>query len=87
MILMAQLLYSAMCATVIAAAFWLQAHRHLRAKACIYWAYSLLVFALMWEIIDAWQSGPPGFPASRWALVFALDVILAGAALRDRAGR
>lgn len=85
MILLAQLLYTALCATAIAAAFWLQAHRHFRAKACIYWSYSLLEFALVWEGIDTWLSGPPGFPASRWALLFALDVILVAAALKDRA--
>lgn len=82
--MMGAILYTAMCGVVILAAFWLQSYRHRASRACIYWSYSLLAFAMAWEIIDTWQRGAPGFPASRWFLVLALDVILVGAVLKDR---
>lgn len=81
-------LYVAACLVGIVAALELQTGRHQAAKACVWWAYTVLAFGLGWEAIDALRFGAPDFPSSRWVLVPAIAVVQAGAALKDRlAGR
>lgn len=67
--LVAQLFYIACCACAIYAIFHLQRYRHIRGACSPYCAYTLVAFAIGWELIDAWQRGAPGFPSSRWLLI------------------
>lgn len=80
-------LYVGICAVTIAGALDLQVGRHRRSKACIWWAYTILVLGLFWEMIDAFRFGPPDFPSTRWLLIPALGLIQVGAALKDRLRR
>lgn len=80
-------LYLLCCAVAFVAAVDLQLGRHRRAKACVWWAYTVLTIGLAWEALDAWNFGPPDFPSTRWVLLPALAVVEAAAALKDRFGK
>jgi hypothetical protein len=67
--LIARLFYAACCLAAIYAIFHLQRYRHLKGDCSPYCAYTLVAFAIAWEMIDAWKFGAPGFPSSRWLLV------------------
>lgn len=77
------LLYVAVCLSIVGAIVLLQRFRHQDAKACVWWAYSVLLFGIGWEIIDAVFYGAPAFPSTRWVTYPGLAIALWAAALVD----
>lgn len=78
-----QLTYMLICAVAMCSVINLQAYRHRGANSLLWWSYTILTFGVGWELIDAYKSGPPGFPSSRWVLMPTLAFVLAVAAVED----
>lgn len=81
--LLARLFYAGCCLGGIYAVFHLQRYRHTKGDCSPYCAYTLVAFALGWELIDAWKYGAPGFPSSRWLLVPMLTFSFGWEAMAD----
>lgn len=77
----AQIPYIATCLVGVLAIFHVQHYRVIRGAR--WWLYNVLVAALCWEAIDAWQYGAPGWPASRWLLLPTLTATLVWTAISD----
>lgn len=85
-----QLLYIAVCLAGVIAIFHVQRYRigaaidhSVTAAGCRWWLYNVLAVAILWEAIDAYKYGPPGWPASRWLLMPAASATLVWTAVVD----
>lgn len=82
-LMLAQLLYVAVCLTGIAAIFSLQRHRHRNAKGCRWWLYSLLSAGLALDALLAWHTGAPPLLSSRWLIALGISGVMAWSAIED----
>ena len=81
--MLALAMYSAACIAGILAIFSLQRHRHKDAKACRWWAYSVLACGLAVEMLNAWHNGAPGWTSPQWMTAIGIAVVVCWSAVED----
>lgn len=73
--------YLLICAVTLYAILHLQRYRYLSEGCGPFCAFTALAWAVVWEGVDCWVYGPPGFPSSRWVLMPSVMVIFGWSAI------
>lgn len=85
--MIAQVVYIAVCAATLYAILHLQRYRFLKDGCGPFCAFTLLSWGVVWEGVDCWLFGAPGFPSSRWLIMPSLFAIFCWQAIEDHLKR